>query len=207
MKHLNHFLRALLLMLLCAFSLAFTAHAQSADNSKRMRDREQLATLSGTYASSAIEPWYGAWGRREFAFDQGRWSLKFVFALDPAMQMRVFEFRTLGTYYVGTQNKAVPEAFDTLFLEDQKFVTLLTPDTELAKKFGFGNCGLTNGVEKDISVSGCANWKPVAMCNQDHDLLAIDAKGGINFGVRPMDNDMCSHAKRPKALLQAVVKQ
>jgi hypothetical protein len=118
----------------------------------------------------------------------------------------VFEFRTHGTYYVGVKNSDVQHAFNTLFTEDAKFVTLLTRDEALAEKFGFGPCGLAHEVEKNISVTGCANWKPVAMCSQDHDLLAIDAKGGLYLGVRPMDNDMCSASKRPRALLPAVLK-
>jgi hypothetical protein len=172
-----------------------------------MQDRHALANLAGTYASVAPEPWYGAWGTREFKFDNGSWSLNFVFALDPKMQMRVFEFRTAGTYYLGVQSKDAPKAFNALFTEDTKFVTLLTKDAALANKFGFSGCGLTPDVEKDISISGCANWKPVAVCGQDHDLLALDSKGGLNFGVRPMDNDMCTAAKRPKALLPAVFKR
>jgi hypothetical protein len=172
-----------------------------------MQDRHNLANLAGTYASIAPEPWYGAWGTREFKFDNGKWSLNFVFALDPKMQMRVFEFRTFGTYYLGMQSKDAARAFNALFTEDAKFVTLLTKDSALAKKFGFSECGLTPDVEKDISISGCANWKPVAVCGEDHDLLALDSKGGVNFGVRPMDNDMCTSAKRPKALLPAVFKR
>jgi hypothetical protein len=183
-----------------------TTQAQTTE-SKSMQDRERLANLVGTYTSKSPEPWYGAWGTREFRFDNGKWSLNFVFALDPKMQMRVFEFRTVGTYYLGVRSRDVSHAFNALFTEDSKFVTLLTKDAELAKKFGFGSCGLTPEVEKDISVSGCANWKPVAVCGQDHDLLAMDSQGGLNFGERPMDNDMCTASKRPTALLPAVFKR
>jgi hypothetical protein len=172
-----------------------------------MQNRHTLANLAGTYSSTAPEQWYGAWGTREFKFDNGKWSLNFVFALDPKMQMRVFEFRTYGTYYLGVNSKDVPNAFNALFTEDAKFVTLLTKDSALANKFGFSGCALTPDVEKDISISGCANWKPVAVCGQDHDLLALDSKGGLNFGVRPMDNDMCTAAKRPVAILPAGFKR
>ncbi len=169
--------------------------------------REALVNLSGTYASTAAEPWYGAWGTREFSFQEGRWSLKFVFALDPKMERPVFAFRTHGTYYLGVQNKSVPNAFNALFTEDAKFVTLLTSERELANKFRFANCGLVANQEKDISIDGCANWKPVMQCGQDHDLLALTSTGGVQFGVRPMNNDMCTADKRPSALLQPVSKR
>jgi hypothetical protein len=185
-----------------------TGHVMSKTTEQAsMQARHALANLAGTYASTVSEPWYGAWGTREFTFDNGKWSLNFVFALDPKMQMRVFEFRTFGTYYLGVQSKDVPSAFNALFTEDAKFVTLLTKDAALASKFGFGACGLTPDVEKEISITGCANWKPVAVCGQDHDLLALDPNGGLNFGARPKDNDMCTPEKRPKAILPAVFKR
>jgi len=56
----------------------------------------------------------------------------------------------------------------------------------------------------DISERGCAGWKPVADCAEDHDLLALGPQG-LQFGVRPRDNDMCTPDRRPTALLPAVV--
>ncbi len=47
---------------------------------------------------------------------------------------------------------------------------------------------------------------PVAVCPEDHDLLAIDDAGALRFGVRPPDNDMCTADKRPTALPPAVIK-
>lgn len=170
--------------------------------------REQLATLSGTWSSTAPEPWGpGAWGTREFRFDNGRWALHFVLALDPKMQNRVFDFRTSGLYFLGPRSARVPGAFDALFLEDRKQVTLRTGDRQLVAAFGLAGCGLNVDVEKDISTEGCAGWKPVAVCNEDHDLLALDADGGVRFGQRPRDNDMCTADKRPTALLPAVVRR
>jgi hypothetical protein len=206
MKHDFASAKKLIFTITLSSAMFGAAQSQTTENAI-VQDRHTLANLTGIYASTAPEPWYGAWGTREFKFDNGNWSLNFVFALDSKMQMRVFEFRTVGTYYLGVQSKDAPKAFNALFTEDAKFVTLLTKDTALANKFGFGACGLTLDVEKDISISGCANWRPVAVCGQDHDLLALDSKGGLNFGVRPMDNDMCTSAKRPKALLPAVFKR
>ncbi len=47
--------------------------------------RSALQALSGVYASSAPEAWYGGAGTRRFSFAGGRWELTFVHALDPAM--------------------------------------------------------------------------------------------------------------------------
>jgi hypothetical protein len=69
---------------------------------------------------------------------------------------------------------------------------------------GMADCGLTVNLEADISVTGCAAWRPVAVCGEDHDLLAL-SDAGLHFGVRPADNDMCTPDKLPTALLPAVV--
>lgn len=183
---------------------SFTTVAKPAE---RADSRAALQQLSGTYRSAAAEDWgRGAFGTREFRFDQGGWSLRFLLALDPTLQQPVFEFRTLGRYQVGKPSAAVAGAYEALFLEDRKFVTLRTEDLALIEAFGLADCELVPNVEKDISQTGCARWKPVADCREDHDLLALDADGGLRFGVRPADNDLCTAEKRPKALLPAVRK-
>jgi hypothetical protein len=168
--------------------------------------RDQLERLSGVYASSAPEPWYGGYGTRRFSFDGGTWGLVFTHALDANMQSRTFQFRTEGPYKVGSPSTAVPGAFEAIFFEDVKYVTLLTSDASIVKAFGFADCGLELNREVDISKTGCAGWKPVSECREDHDLLAIST-AGLHFGVRPRDNNMCTADRRPTALLQPVVKQ
>lgn len=168
--------------------------------------REQLERLSGVYASSAPEQWYGGYGTRRFTFERGQWGLVFTHALDPAMQNRTFQFRTAGPYTIGAPSRAVAGAFEAVFFEDAKYVTLLTGDPNIVNAFGFANCNLRLNVEVDISRTGCASWKPVSECREDHDLLAISARG-LHFGVRPRDNNMCTAERRPTALLQPVVRQ
>jgi hypothetical protein len=168
--------------------------------------RGQLESLSGTYASSASERWYGGHGTRRFTFDRGRWSLVFTHALDQDMRNRTFQFRTEGPYRIGAASASVPGAFEAVFYEEVKYVTLLSADPAIVSAFGFAGCGLSLNVEIDISKSGCAGWKPVSECREDHDLLAVSA-AGLQFGVRPRDNDMCSPDRRPTALLQPVVRQ
>jgi hypothetical protein len=168
--------------------------------------KSELEKLTGTYASGAVEPWYGAFGTREFTFGDGNWSLTFTHALDPEMKMKTFVFRTGGDYRIEAPSAAVPGAFEAVFDEDWKKLTSYIGDPKMAEQFGFAPCGLTVGAEKDISADGCAAWKPVPVCGEDHDLLAMD-EAGLYFGVRPADNDMCTPDKRPTALLMPVVRR
>jgi hypothetical protein len=165
-----------------------------------------LSTLRGTFASQGAEAWYGGFGFREFVFADGRWSLTFTHALDPDMTQRTFQFRTGGAYAVGAESEAVPGAYRTVFQEEWKHLTLLTTDPALTQAFGMADCGLTPNLEADISATGCAAWRPVEVCGEDHDILALDATG-LRFGVRPDDNDMCSAPKTPTALLPAVIRR
>lgn len=178
-------------------TLATTAHAEP------WADAATLETLHGTYVSTAPEPWYGGFGTREFIFADGQWSLIFTHALDPQMTQRTFQFRTGGGYALTGPSK-VPGAFEATFDEDWKRVTLLTTIPEVIAGLGVGACNLPHNLETDISANGCGPWKSVAACGQDHDLLAMD-EGGLYFGQRPADNDMCTPAGRPTALLPAVV--
>jgi hypothetical protein len=170
----------------------------------RADDAATLATLSGTFVSPSVEDWYGGYGTREFIFRDGQWQLIFTHALDPAMTQRTFQFRTGGGYAITGPSKAVPGAYEATFDEDWKHVTLLTTIPEVIAGMGMAACGLTPNLETDISATGCAAWRPVAECGQDHDLLALDGTG-LRFGQRPADNDMCTQDKRPTALLDPVV--
>lgn len=178
-------------------ALAVPATAQAAD-------RAALEALTGTFHSPAVEEWYGGYGTREFVFADGNWSLTFIHALDPGMTQRTFQFRTGGAYEVREESETVPGAFHTVFNEDWKHLTLLTPVPEIAAAMGMAECGLIVNLETDISTTGCASWRPVAACGEDHDLLALSDEG-LHFGVRPADNDMCTVDKTPTALLSAVV--
>ena len=99
---------------------------------------------------------------------------------------------------------AVPGAWHTVFDEEWKHLTLLTPVPQIAAAMGMADCGLTVNLEADISETGCAGWRPVAVCGEDHDLLAL-SDAGLHFGVRPADNDLCTADKLPAAFLAAVI--
>ena len=166
---------------------------------------EALAAAHGTFRSAAPEPWYGGFGTREFIFADGHWQLIFTHALDPAMTMRTFQFRTGGPFRIGDPSGTVAGAHHGVFHEDWKHVTLLTDSPEIVAAMGMAECGLTYNLETDISRTGCAAWRPVSECGEDHDLFAMDA-AGVHFGQRPDDNDMCTPDRTPAALLPAVAR-
>jgi hypothetical protein len=167
----------------------------------------KLENLSGTYADAKPYAYGQAWGQRVFTFDKGKWTLVFTLGLDPELKMKVFEFRTVGTYRLLEPSQVVANTYHAVFYEDKKFVTVRTTDQNLINAFGFAPCQMTPNVEKDISDNGCAAWKSVKACPGDYDLLSLDKEGKLYFGARPADNDMCSPEKRPTQLTPPVVKQ
>ena len=169
-------------------------------------DKEQLQNLSGTYMDPQPYAYGNAFGQRVFTFDEGRWTLKFTLGLDPDLANPVFEFRTFGTYEVKDRSSVVDGAYNALFLEEKKFLTLKTGDPQLAEAFGFATCNLEKDIERDVSDTGCALWAAVSECNEDHDLLKLDDAGLLYFGVRPADNNMCTEDRRPTALTPGVEK-
>lgn len=189
----------ILLAAMALFSFAFTPDAD--------RRKAKLEQLSGTYADAKPYNYGKAWGKRVFTFNQGRWTLLFTLALDPEMKQPVFTFRTYGHYEVQNPSTIVANAYNALFYEEQKFLTLKTSDQQLIQAFGFASCGLKPFVEQDVSENGCSAWKSVAACPGDYDLLSLDEKGLLYFGARPADNDMCSPEKRPQKLTPPVTKQ
>ena len=185
-----------------ALALATLADPSSAES---FLGAAEIEAASATYRSAAPEPWYGGFGTREFVFADGRWQLTFTHALDPAMTMRTFEFRTGGPFEIVGASQTVEGAFDGTFVEAWKHVTLLSENADVIAGMGMADCDLTYNLETDISETGCAAWRPVAVCGEDHDLIAM-TEAGVQFGVRPADNDMCTPGKRPTALLPMVAR-
>lgn len=186
--------------LVLAISLLFSFTKRNVDH------KSALQNLSGTYADPLPYAYGQAWGKRVFTFDKGRWTLVFTLGLDPELRMQVFTFRTSGTYEVLDQSSAVKEAYNAVFYEEKKWVTLKTDDKELIRAFGFTPCKLLRDVERDISITGCSAWPSVADCPGDYDLLSLDRDGKLYFGERPADNNMCTPEKRPTKLTPPVVK-
>ena len=190
------------IVLVFALAIFSVACAQN-----KTTEKKALENLNGTYVDPQGVDWgQRTFGKRKFTFDDGKWSLKFTLAFDPQMKNQIFIFRTVGEYSVQNKSKSVDGAYNALFIENKKFVTLKTDIPDIIQGFGFASCDLIKDIEKDISESGCSLWKSVADCSEDHDLLKMDSDGKLYFGVRPPNNDMCTEDKRPKSLTPAVVK-
>jgi len=194
---LSAFIMVLSSLLSCSEDNSFPAHEQM---------KIDLENLSGTYMDLTPYAYGEAFGQRIFTFDKGTWTLNFTLGLDPNLENKVFEFRTVGTYSVLNPSSVLDNAYNALFLEDKKFLTLKTDDPALIQAFGFSDCGLTPNEEKDISATGCSAWAAVTECNEDHDLLSLDDEGLLYFGVRPPDNNMCTEDKRPTSLTPGVTR-
>lgn len=168
--------------------------------------KSNLENLSGVYSDPKPYSYGKAFGHRRFSFENQKWALDFTLSLDPEGKVPVFSFRTLGNFKILNESSAVPNAWNAIFYEDKKFLTLKTNDKNLIQAFRFSDCNLQMGEEKDISEIGCSAWLPISVCNEDHDLLMLNSEGGLHFGERPFDNNMCSADKRPKTLTSPVVK-
>ncbi|NET31683.1 MAG: hypothetical protein F6K19_06740 [Cyanothece sp. SIO1E1] len=199
--------KAITVLFVGTLILSLLSCSMTKTNSTELSVKERLEQLSGTYLDLVPYNYGQAFGQRVFTFDNGKWTLRFTLGLDPQLQQKVFQFRTFGTYEVLDKSLLVPTAYNALFLEEKKFLTLLTDNQDLIGAFGLGNCQLEQGKEKDISEDGCALWAAVEVCQEDHDLLALDAEGLLYFGVRPPDNNMCTADRRPITLTPPVSKQ
>lgn len=198
--------KRILTNLVLLFILTFGAAACQSNQTSQL-EINQLNALNGTYIDPIpYEYGQGVFGKREFTFKNGSWTLDFVLALDPKLNTKVFRFRTLGSYEILRPSANLPQAYEANFKEDKKFVTLLTQDKGLAQAFGLMSCSLAIGIEKDISKEGCSLWKSVKDCPIDHDLVKLDKDGKLYFGVRPKDNNMCKEEFRPTSLTQPTIR-
>lgn len=186
-------------------ALVLATLTATAASAQTFAPRADVEAVTGTFRSTSPEAWYGGFGTREFIFAEGHWQLIFTHALDPDMTIRTFQFRTGGPFEIGAASDAVHGAFNGVFHERWKHVTLLTDNEEIVAGMGMADCELSYNLETDISESGCAGWRPVEICGEDHDLFALD-ETGLYFGVRPDDNDMCTPDKRPTDLLPVVAR-
>lgn len=186
------------------FTLALILSLTTLTNCKS--EKETLQNLSGVYSDPKPYSYGKTFGHRTFSFENQNWTLDFTLSVDSEGKIPVFSFRTFGKFKILTESKEVAKAWNSIFYEEKKFLTLKTADVNLIKAFRFSDCGLRLNEEKDISNLGCSAWLPISVCNEDHDLLMLNSDGGLHFGERPMDNNMCSPKKRPNKLTPPVYK-
>jgi hypothetical protein len=138
----------------------------------------------------------------DFNISASDWAIDYTVFGDTTCTTKFLTVRIEGTYTVGDKS-SVADAYDAKFGFSRKSVT---PHLDAAAQFlssaaGCAQAGFVTGTAKDISATGCANLgqRPIASCAADYDLIKINGNT-MTFGDRPVDNDMCTEAKRPKAL-------
>lgn len=142
---------------------------------------------------------------REFHFTPERWRVEAKFYSDQATRKPLFSFVAEGPYTLADASSQIAGASEATFSFDKKSLTLLTSDRAALSRFRFESCGLKENTPSDISAGGCSFFAPIASCRQEYDLVQLEGDG-LRLGVRPADRDMCSPAKRPKALGAPVVR-
>jgi hypothetical protein len=138
----------------------------------------------------------------DFDIGPSEWKLDYVTYGDATCSAAFVTAHIEGPYEVGARS-AVAGAFEGRFGFTKK---TLTPDVDAAVGFlgspqGCGGGAFKVGVATDVLDSGCAGLGqyPRARCGADFDLVSVEGNT-LRFGERPKDNDMCTEAKRPKAL-------
>lgn len=192
-------LRKMMLSSLFVVSVVFTLSSMS-------WSQQPAVDIQGHWQSEQPEAsGTGTFGWREFNISEKEWEVIFTMYLDKEKTLPVFTFRAVGTYEIQDKSAAVEGASNAIFHFTKKFVTLQTDNAEAIKNFGFDACGLTKGVEKEISEAGCSFLTSVKACGQEYDLTKI-ADGKFFLGARPADGNMCTEDRRPTALNLPLVK-
>jgi hypothetical protein len=138
----------------------------------------------------------------DFDIAASTWKLDYVVFGDKTCSAKFFTVHIEGPYAIGAASTVVPGAYDARFAFDKKTIT---PHGAAAAQFLSSDMGcklaFTDGVATDVGGSGCANLGqyPIAKCAADYDVVKIEGDA-LHFGDRPKDNDMCTEAKRPRAL-------
>ena len=148
----------------------------------------------------------GSFAKRYFNLKEEDWEITFTLFLDSAQTIPVFAFRAVGKYEVQGASTIVDGADNAYFGFDSKYLTLLTDNEDVIQGFGFTNCGLEKGVEKDITHDGCSFLVSKQACGQEYDLLKLDNEQ-LFFGMRPSEGDMCTEENRPTALFYPLKKK
>lgn len=139
----------------------------------------------------------------DFTIEASRWSLEYDTYADAGCGARFLTVHIEGAYEVLAASPSVMDAWNARFGFDRKTVT---PHGDAAVGFlsSLGEaCGgpgtWTDGTARDVFAIGCAmlGQYPSSSCTADYDVVTIDDAGVLHFGQRPVDNDMCTEAKRP----------
>lgn len=159
--------------------------------------------IRGRWVSPCVPQEGGQSFSLDFDIAEARWALDYAAFGDGDCQVPFLTVHIEGPWEVERPSAAVEGAFEARFGFSEKTVT---PHMEAAAGFLASEAGcnrdeFAEGQATSIYDAGCAGLGqyPRAQCDADHDLVAL-AGGGLQFGARPADNDMCGPDRRPTAL-------
>ena len=156
--------------------------------------------MQGVWTSVDSEPSpTGAYNFRQITFRESDWEIFYTTYADEARTIPLFQLHYSGPYRLTGISESIPGGYEGDFVFAQKRIILLTDDTTTINALGLESCGLTMGVGKDVSETGCSFVTSVAECSQDYDVLVVNGNT-LTSGQRPDDNDMCSPDRRPQTL-------
>lgn len=160
----------------------------------------KAADLVGKWKSACVDPGNGQGFTLSFDLTASNWKLDYDSFADATCATKNLTVHIEGAYRLGDASQSVMGAREGEFDFDVKTVT---PASDGAAMFLGTACGggtFTAGQATDI-LGGCAGIGayPVADCPTDYDIIKRDGDT-LTFGLRPMDNNMCSPDKRPTAL-------
>jgi len=146
----------------------------------------------------------------DFDIQAANWAVDYAVFGDKECKTKFFTVRIEGPYALGGASAAGAGIFDGKFSFAKKSIT---PHNDAAAKFlasadGCNTAGFKANTAKDISESGCAKLgqRPLKDCGADFDLVKVEGDV-LTFGERPANQDMCTEAKRPKALSKLSMKK
>lgn len=153
--------------------------------------------ITGTWKSAQPEDLKnGTFGVRHFVFEQKRWAVTFIRYADRELQLPLYSFYGEGTFELKGPSQKVPGAYNGVFVFSRKFITLLTDDEGIIRKYRLQECGFNKYVPKDITEKGCSFFRSVSDYSVEYDLVKRD-DNTLFLGARPADGNMGTEDRRP----------
>lgn len=165
------------------------------------------ADLVGKWKSACVDPGNAQGFTLSFDLTETTWKLDYDAFADATCATKNLTVHIEGAYRLGAASQAVMGAREGEFDFDVKTVTPASDGAAMFLGMACGGGTFAAGQATDI-LAGCAGLGayPVADCPTDFDIIKRDGDT-LTFGMRPMDNNMCSADKRPKALGVPLTKQ
>ena len=143
---------------------------------------QELPSLTGHWASAALENYGSHFATRTFTFTDKEWRVTYRAYADAQGKQPLFRLDVGGFYVLGQAAAAVPGAFEGIFPANRRQVTAETA-AGVAMFAGMG-CALEQG--KALVSQGCGFVPALMQAMGEYDLVAFK-DGRLYFGDRAGD--------------------